>query len=209
MNPKIISYTLKEGCTFTVAELKTLFFQDGLETATVVKIIDDVSLADLIRMKPEAFVIEYEYEKETAKFPNGAEVLPLKEDALYYFRDKGTGNILPTYWGNSAADSLLLRNQEVFLEKDKCDYSIKLETRHLEIVQKIYQINAENNWVADWCKPVQQKHYCYWSHIGNEACFISSISGQSGGGVYYCEQAQEYLKTLSVADQKAFLLIYT
>ena len=208
--PKTIkSITLKKDYTFTIEELKPSFFQDGLENATVQDILESATLADLIRMKPEAFVIENE--KETPKFPNGAEVFAPKIGTKYFYSYNDAEGVSQTTWNDDIDDILYLRNQLVFLEKEKCESSTVLKDRHLEITQKIYQINAENDWVADWSDQKQSKYFVLWDHPNSHGYYGVLDEGkmQSGGEVYYCEQAQRYVKTLSVEDQKAFLLIYT
>jgi len=150
------------------------------------------------------------YKKETPKFPNGAEVLALEEGAEFYYYHETSEQVLQTTWNESPWDTLFLRNQEIFLEKDKCESSTKIQNRHLEITQKVYQINAENNWVADWSDEEQHKHYILWNH--SRSCSYYGVLGngnvRSGGEVYYCEKAEDYIKTLSIEDIKAFLLIY-
>jgi len=189
MSKIIQSITIKEGYTFTRAEL------------------DGNALYALLARNPEACDITYQKE-ETAKFPNGAEVFALENGAEYYCHNSDTGDISKNTWSHHNLHEIFLRNQLVFLDEDKARFSTKLEKRHLEITQKIYQINAENNWVEDWSDKGQSKYYCYWSHGANKAYFTYSYVYQSCGEVYYCEKAERYLKTLSEEDQKAFLLIY-
>ena len=157
--------------------------------------------------------IEYTEHEKTQKFPNGAEILAPEEGTeFYYWRDSYKGHengVSSNIWSNNHIDFVLLRNQSVFLDEDKCEDNHFFKKRHFEIVNKVYEINTENNWFADWSKNVQPKHFCYWSYDGNEAEFVSRSYIQSGGEIYYCKQAEEYLKTLSGEDIKAFLLIYT
>jgi len=188
MSKIIKTITVKKDATFTREEL------------------DSNSLIALLGKYSDSCTIEYE--KETAKFPNGAEVFAPENGTVYYSHDLDTGNILKTSWNNSSIGSLLLTNQNVFLEKEKCESSGKLDNRHFELVQKIYQINAEYNWVADWGNCNQYKHFALWIHAsGNIKFNVETI--MQGTAVYFCHPAKTYLENLSEEDQKAFLLIYT
>jgi len=168
--------------------------------------LEKTPLTELIEGKPDAFLIEYE--KETPKYPNGAEILEPETGTRYFYKNEDLNDVDNREWIGEVNDRLLLRKQEVFLDKDKCRYSIVLKIRHLKIVQKVYQINAENDWVADWSDEKQKKYYCYFNSSFDRVEFSYVVTFQDGGKSYYSKQAQEYIDTLSIEDQKAFLLIY-
>jgi len=168
------------------------------------------ALIDFAKNNPDNVSIEYaEHEKQkTLKRPNGAEILAPEIGTRYYCNYYTDYTIGEAYWDNARADLYRLSTGWVFLEKEQAIISTELMKRHLEIVDKVYAINVENNWVADWSDSKQSKCCCYWSQKRNKLLFYEYIDAQ-GDSKVYCKQAQEYLKTLSVEDIKAFLLIYT
>jgi len=170
-------------------------------------IVDGVTYVQGKEVKTEPI----NYKKETPKHPNGAEIFAPEGGTKYYYKSYNYEEVSNTTWDKMSRNDITnLKRQNLFLEKYKCCCSIILEKRHLEIVQKVYEINAENGWVADWNDENQSKYFCYWRYderFGGMK-WNHTVTNQSGGEVYFCHQAQDYLKTLSIADQKAFLLIY-
>jgi len=188
MSKIIESYTIKQNFTFSHDD------------------ISKINLEDLLKNHPNDFIINY---KETPKFPNGAEVFAPEEGTRYFYSYCDDDGVPQTTWNGKSDDFFFLKSQMVFLGKDKCHSSTVLKDRHLEIVQKVYEINAENNWVVDWNNKNQNKYYCYWLHTENKINFACSGATQRGVEVYYGGKAEDYIKTLSEKDIKAFLLIYT
>jgi len=212
---KIKSFTVKENVSFAGKELYYNFV-DGYK--------EDVTLIGFIEANKECFDIEYDIERPT--FPNGAQILEPKLHTEYFYKNYTypewdnllsfadtekdvikKPNVHCKRWGGTESDRIRLAAQDVFLEEDKCLFNNNLQIRHLEIAHEVYKINAENNWTADWSDEYQKKYICYLSYDGI-VIFINPTNNQNRGIIYFCKKAKEYLETLSIEDQKAFLLIY-
>lgn len=170
---------------------------------------------NLININGKTFTVEElntfieEAKKQTPKYPNGAEILPLTEGTKYYshnllFQPLNT----PFVWKGDHHDFTYLQCQKVFLTQESLEKALAMEKKHFEIVQKVHEINAKNNWIADFKNNKQLKYFLYYSH--SERHFKVKALSTTSQTVEYCMclQAKNWLLEQTTEDLKAFLKMY-
>ncbi len=154
----------------------------------------------------EALITEAKKSKTTAKYPNGAEVFEPEIGTQYWFWSVGLDEWDSTHTSD-LIDLSLLKQQRVFLSKEARDKALVVEKRHWELIQKVHEINAENDWAVDWSDLEQQKYIVGYDCVDCqfEYDFYSNIQTCT---THMCEKAMEWLLKQSESDKKAFLKIY-
>jgi len=151
---------------------------------------------------------------ETAKKPsqifyeNGACVRPLKDGQTYWYIN-GANDVYECQWNNFNADLNRLANQNLFLSKEYALKALDVMFTHNRILAKIKEIDAENNWKADWSDFNQKKYYVFWD-FEHKAKLSDYSRLYNRANIYMSEQSSDWLMSDEVSDSdfRKFLKIY-
>lgn len=142
---------------------------------------------------------------------NGAEI-EAPENGTEYYSITNEGGIIESYNYNHYNKSIHkynLEHKNLFLQKETAErYKDYVET-HNRLLKKIIEINAENNWVADWNNGDQHKYCLTWNNFTESTSYQCSYREQSFS-IFMSEQAKNYMMSYQVPiqDFKKFLFIY-
>ena len=139
--------------------------------------------------------------KQILKYANGAvmESLEIGDD---YFSICGD-YVEEWTWEDQTSD-LVLRN--VFLTQLEAQRAHGVQLAQNRLLKKIAEIDANNNWVADWNDQYQQKYRLYFDFDLNEKSYKIDQTYYNGA-TYMSEQAKDYMMRdkVSLEDFKLFL----
>jgi hypothetical protein len=179
----------------------------------------DEKLNQIVQEKTEKFkqelIAELKAEQQEQKpsqlfYDNGAVVNEL-EPSEKYWHIGYYGDVCEARWSDRFC-SFLSSNQNVFLTKEAAEKWLDVKNTHNRLLAKIKQIDAENNWKADWSNANQLKYEVAWNYFSGEFCGEKDYSDTPyflTGSVYMSEQSKDYMMSDEVSDEdfKKFLLI--
>ena len=149
--------------------------------------------------------------KQILKYANGAvmESLEIGDD---YFSI--CGDYLEEWTWEDQTSDLVLRN--VFLTQLEAQRAHGVQLAQNRLLKKIAEIDANNNWVADWGNIDQKKYFLSFDHdfkeldknfIPNTGKYANREYNSQTNNVYMSEQAKNYMMSdeVSLEDFKLFL----
>jgi hypothetical protein len=147
-------------------------------------------------------------EKKVLKYPNGA-VVEAPEMYSEYYNIDTPSDVTKYLWICDSLELSRLKNQNIFLTKEEAEKALDVELTHDRLLKKIIEINAENDWVADFKNPNQNKYFLYWCNGDRDKSWSMQYIRRTGT-IYMCEQAKDYMMSdaISGEDFKKFLKIY-
>ena len=130
-------------------------------------------------------------------YPDGA-VMNLKEGEKYWVVYTNGKTECGFFNDDSNDKSRLFAGLLYPTEKDAINSYEILKDKY-ELIRKITEINAENNWVCDWNNRDQAKYYLVYNVKSFRFAASYNIKSQN---IYMCKSAIDYLLSSKITDKQ-------